>query len=81
MADTPKFVGIVFEGDGLVLVCKCSDIREECEGATLREWQQEQAGWENAPADERPTDPPMWDVYQRIRAEATVVHPPNLGAL
>jgi len=77
MADTSKFVGVVFEGDGFCLTVRSADTKEECESKTLTAWQQEQTDWAATPVDERPADPPMWDVYQRIRPEATVVNPPN----
>jgi len=80
MADTSKFVGVVFEGDGFCLTVRSADTKEECTSKTLTAWQQEQADWAATPVNDRAADPPMWDVYQRIRPEPTVVHPPNLGA-
>ena len=80
MADTPKFVGLVVEGDGFVLNVRSRNTKEECERVTLEEWQNEQKEWEASPADERAPDPPMWDIYERIRPAATVVHPANQAA-
>ncbi len=80
--DTPKFVGVVVSGAGNLLSIRKGDTQAETEGKTMETYNDEMAAYEamGKKSELRPADPPMWDVYERIRPTPTVVHPPNQTA-
>lgn len=81
MADTAKYVAVVFDGDGFQINVRTADTAVDAQSEILPLYLDAQAAWELTDAADRVPDPPMWDVYERIRDEATVMHPANLGAL
>lgn len=63
--DTPKLVGVVFDGNAKVLSTHGGETPGEASGAAMRAWQAEQEKWTADASAEKPADGPMWDLYER----------------
>lgn len=82
------FVAVVFAGDGTEVGRAYGTSSAEAEGQGLRLYSMAEYDWQSKKPSERPSDPPMWELYRRtlrvmpngspvfeaIRTRATVHH-------
>jgi len=62
-----KFVAVVFSSRGTALKAFTGETEGAAAGPAMRRWQEEQAKWE-AKTGRKLKDPPLWEVYQVLRA-------------
>lgn len=63
---TPKFVAVLFDGNGKVISTHPNEREKHAQNAVMREFIESQKAWEAAAPAARPADPPMWDLYAKI---------------
>ena len=68
---SPRFIGVVFTGDGKVSDYRMSDKIEEINPITIRAWMRAQEAWQ---VSHRADDPPMWDRYEVTEVEGQTVY-------